>query len=177
MVQGNVNRLLDFLERCGPDLYAMLTRLTLHEDEAEDLMQELFIKLGHSKVFDKAENPLAYARRCAVNLAFDWRKKKLHTPLPFDADACPSSNDKPQPDELVEREEMEEILRGITRLRGLGRQAFVMHYIQQDSYEDIARALNKEPHQVRALCSKAMGQLRSMLNHESGTIRREVCDG
>jgi hypothetical protein len=51
-----LERLLEFLESSGPGLHALLTRLTLREDAAEDLMQELFIRLSKSKAFEKARN-------------------------------------------------------------------------------------------------------------------------
>jgi DNA-directed RNA polymerase specialized sigma24 family protein len=38
-----------------------------------------------------------------------------------------------------------------------------MRHVQQISFDDIARQLGKRPHQVRALCSKGMRQLRKML--------------
>ncbi len=40
--------LLELLDKSGANLYALLTRLTLREDIAEELMQELFIKLINS---------------------------------------------------------------------------------------------------------------------------------
>jgi DNA-directed RNA polymerase specialized sigma24 family protein len=46
--------LLELLDKSGANLYALLTRLTLREDIAEELMQELFIKLINSRSFDKA---------------------------------------------------------------------------------------------------------------------------
>jgi DNA-directed RNA polymerase specialized sigma24 family protein len=58
-LQGHSQQILGFLEKSGPGLYGLLTRLTLREDVAEDLMQELFIKLNNSRAFKKAENPLA----------------------------------------------------------------------------------------------------------------------
>ena len=37
--------LLELLDKSGANLYALLTRLTLREDVAEELMQELFTQL------------------------------------------------------------------------------------------------------------------------------------
>ena len=42
---------LSLLEAEGPRLYALLARITLREDVAEDLMQELFLKLNRSRPF------------------------------------------------------------------------------------------------------------------------------
>ncbi|MHC4757147.1 MAG: RNA polymerase sigma factor [Planctomycetota bacterium] len=75
----NNKKILELLDESGPSLYALLTKLTLNQDAAEELMQELFIKLNNSKVFQKANNSDAYAHRAAINLALDWRRcrKKL----------------------------------------------------------------------------------------------------
>ena len=168
-----LERLLGFLESSGPGLHAMLTRLTLREDVAEDLMQELFIRLTKSKAFEKARNRGAYARRCAINLAFDWRQRSGPSHLPLAEVRDQASNDNSPLRRLIHREEMERILEGVSRLRGISRESFVMRYIQQESYEQIAQELGKRPHQVRALCSKAMSQLRSMLNSSGSKIGKK----
>ncbi|HUT29896.1 MAG TPA: sigma-70 family RNA polymerase sigma factor [Sedimentisphaerales bacterium] len=173
-----LERLLEFLENSGPGLHAMLTRLTLREDVAEDLMQELFIRLSKSKAFEKARNRQAYARKCAINLAFDWRQRSRPNYLSlYEVRERASSGNSPLR-RLIDREELEHILEAISRLRGSLRESFVMRYVQQDSYEQIAQELGKRPHQVRALCSKAMAQLRNVLNSgRSQASEKEVCDG
>jgi RNA polymerase sigma-70 factor (ECF subfamily) len=153
---------LDFLEESGPDLYALLVRLTLREDTAEDLMQELFIKLNNSNALNRAKNRYAYARRCAINLAFDWRKKTRVNVVQLNAAHEPVSQKASPLDSLVHSEELESILDATARLSGLSRECFVMRYVQQSSFEDIALQLGKSQHQVRALCSKGMRQLRKM---------------
>jgi RNA polymerase sigma-70 factor (ECF subfamily) len=170
-VQNRQQRLLEFLERSGPPLYALLTRLTLREDVAEDLMQELFIRLSNSKALDNAQNRDAYARRCVINLAFDWRQRRKQDALPLDDIREPASDDNSPLAKLIQKEEMEEVLDAIGQLTGLSRETFVMRYIGQNSYEDIAKEMGREPHQVRALCSRAMGQLRDLVNgkpHSTG---------
>jgi len=177
MVQSNSGEILEFLEKSGAQLYTLLARLTLREDVAEDLMQELFIRLSNSEVFSKSDNRLAYAQRAAINLALNWRRseKRRHPGLkqsqePASAEFSPLSR-------LVEREELEQILDAVSKLRGYAGLAFVMRYIEQRSYEDIAGTLRKEPHQVRALCSKAMARLREMLGGRNGpTTEMGVCD-
>ena len=80
-MQPSVDTLLKLLDRQGPSLHAMLTRLTFREDVAEDLMQELFLKLAGSKGLDKVGNLAAYARTTAINLAFDWRRREAKGPV------------------------------------------------------------------------------------------------
>jgi RNA polymerase sigma factor (sigma-70 family) len=69
---------------------------------------------------------------------------------------------------------LEEVLNAIGQLSGLSRETFVMRYIEQDSYEEIAKEVGKEPHQVRALCSKAMTRLRNIVNNKQRSTGKGV---
>ena len=66
--------LLGLLDASGPRLFRLLKRLTLREDVAEVLMQELFLALSRSPAFHRAKDPAAYAYRSAMHLAFAWRR-------------------------------------------------------------------------------------------------------
>ena len=155
--------LLELLDKSGANLYALLTRLTLREDIAEELMQELFIKLINSRSFDKAGNRQAYTRRAAINLAFDWRRRQKRNPLRLDQVREPASNDSSPFGKLVQAEELDEILNAIGQMNKVPREAFVMRYIQEESYDYIAKQLDKTAHHVRALCSRALNHLRNVL--------------
>jgi RNA polymerase sigma-70 factor (ECF subfamily) len=154
---------LELLDKSGANLYALLTRLTLREDIAEELMQELFIKLINSRHFDKAGNRQAYTRRAAINLAFDWRRRQKRNPLRLDQVREPASNDSSPFGKLVQAEELDEILNAIGQMNKVPREAFVMRYIQEESYDYIAKQLDKTAHHVRALCSRALNHLRNVL--------------
>lgn len=155
--------LLELLDKSGANLYALLTRLTLREDVAEELMQELFIKLSNSRHFDKAGNRQAYARRAAINLAFDWRRSQKRNPLRLDQVREPASKESSPLGKLVQTEELDEVLNAIGRLNRSSREVFVMRYIQEEPYDVIGEQLGKTDHQVRALCSRALNRLRDVL--------------
>jgi len=165
--------LLELLDKSGANLYALLTRLTLREDIAEELMQELFIKLNNKNRFDKVRNRYAYARKTAINLAFEWRRnQKLH-PVRLDQISEPASSDSPPLNKLIRTEELDEILNAIGKLNKVPREAFVMRYIQQEPYDYIAEQLGKTVHHIRALCSRASNRLRYILerNHSQSFIK------
>ena len=168
-------KLLELLEKSGARLHTLLTRLTLREDVAEELIQELFIKLTNSNELDKVENLGAYARRTAINLAFDWRRSQKRNTLGLNRLNEPASNDNSPLAKLVQREELQEILNAIEQINSPAREVFVMRYIQQESYDDIARQLGKTPHQARALCSRALSHLRNILgSNKSGLSGKET---
>jgi RNA polymerase sigma-70 factor (ECF subfamily) len=155
--------LSELLDKSGVSLYALLTRLTLREDVAEELMQELFIKLNNYKGLHKIQNRHAYAHRVAINLACDWRRRQRRSRLSLDDVPQLASNEKSPLSNLINSEESQEMLDAISRLNKASRQAIVMRYIQQQPYEDIAEQMNKTTHQVRALCHKAINRLRDLL--------------
>jgi RNA polymerase sigma-70 factor (ECF subfamily) len=162
--------LLELLDKSGANLYALLTRLTLREDVAEELMQELFIKLSNSRHFNKALNREAYAHRAAINLAFDWRRSRKRNPLGLEQIREPASDDSSPLGKLVQAEELDEILNAISQMNKVPREAFVMRYIQEESYDYIAEQLGKTSHHVRALCSKALNHLRDILAHNQSSF-------
>ena len=159
--------LLELLDKSGAELFALLTRLTLREDIAEELMQELFIKLQSSRGLDRATNRDAYVRRAAINLAFDWRRRQKRAALRLEQVRRRASNDESPLAKMVHSEELRETLDALGRLKKASREALVRRYIQQESYAHIAEQMGKTSHQVRAMCSRAVHHLRRIvgLNH------------
>jgi RNA polymerase sigma factor (sigma-70 family) len=130
------------------------------------LLQELFIRLWNSKAFDKAKDPFAYAYRAAINLAFEWRRRQKITYQTLEQD-CPAAKDNSsQLGKIIQAEELEQALNATSKLTGLARDVVVMHYIEQESFEKIAQHLGKKPQYMRSLCSKAMAEIREMLESE-----------
>ncbi|MHC4536853.1 MAG: RNA polymerase sigma factor [Planctomycetota bacterium] len=160
------NKILQLLDTSGERLHRLLGRLTRCEDVVGDLLQELFIRLWSSRAFDKAEEPFAYAYRAAINLAFEWRRKQKAT-FQISQENCPASKDNPSAlGKMIQAEELEQVLNAASKLTDLARDVVVMRYIEQDSYEEIGRRLGKKPQYMRALCSKAITELREMLVRE-----------
>lgn len=154
--------LLSILEKHGAQLHALLTRLTLRAEVAEDLLQELFLKLAQSHHLAAAANPRAYVFRAAIHLAFDWRRSQRFT-LSLPVDQAVSAASSPL-ERLIDAEEFEQVLDALRFLSKLGRQVVVLRYLQHWDYADIAQQLGKTEHQVRGLCAKALAQLRALLS-------------
>jgi RNA polymerase sigma factor (sigma-70 family) len=132
-----------------------------------DLLQELFIRLWNSKAFDKVNDPFAYAYRAAINLAFEWRRQQKIMYQPLEQD-CPAAKDNSSElGKMIQAEELEQVLDATLELTDLARDVVVMHYIEQESFEEIARHLGKKSQYMRSLCSKAMTELREMLARRS----------
>jgi RNA polymerase sigma factor (sigma-70 family) len=139
-------------------------------------MQELFIKLSCSRGFENAANPYAYAWKAAVNLAFQWRrmKKPIQSLESFGvADQYAAQTEST----VIQEEELQRVLDITTSFKELARQVIVMRFIEQHSYEEMADRLGKKPDYLRALCSKSLTRLRTILNQTSEEHPdREVCN-
>jgi RNA polymerase sigma factor (sigma-70 family) len=131
------------------------------------LLQELFIRLWNSKAFDKAEDPFAYAYRAAINLAFEWRRRRKKSFRLAEVDCLRKEGSSSALWKMIQNEELEQVLEATSRLTDLARDVVVMHYIEQESYEEIAQRLGKKPQYMRALCTKAMARLRELLANEN----------
>ena len=170
-------KVLNLLEQNGRSLYTLMVRLTLSEDTAQDLLQELFLKLAASDI-DAVSNLSAYAYRTAVNLAFDWRRKKTGQKIMLAEMPRSAADDNFPLNSLIRKEELEQILNAVESLNGLSREIFVIHYIQQVSYKNIATAFEKTEDQVRAICCKGVEKIRLLLSPNADDFcRKEANDG
>jgi len=134
--------------------------VTLRADAAEDLLQDLFLKLQNAKGFAEATNRKAYLFRTAIHLAFDWRRAQRPTET---LKMEPPGANRSSLDRIVDAEQVEQILDALQHLSDLGRQVIVLRFLQQQEYAEIGKQLGKTEHQVRGLCHKAIGQLQAVL--------------
>ena len=167
---GDLVRLLD--ER-GVDLHALLVRLTLREDAADDLLQDLFLRLATSEGFAAARHPYAFARTTAIRLAFDWRRSNRLRQADSLCSEPPGSWPTPLED-VAELDEFERVLVAMEQLPATDGEIITMRYLEQASYDEIAGHLELTPHQARARCAKAMKRLRSALDVESSGKKVEA---
>lgn len=170
---GN-DKILELLDKRGRSLYALLYKMTLCDSLAQELLQELFIKLSSSKL-SGVDNLYAYARMAARNLAIDYFRKQKQIFVPFEeGDHADLLHINPA-NEMIKQEELDKVMCQVRKLKKELQQVIVMRYIEQQSYEDIGQQIGKKAHQVRAICSRAMNKLRDQLNVDSRfTARKEV---
>jgi RNA polymerase sigma factor (sigma-70 family) len=156
------NHLLSLLAEQGPRLYRLLVRITWREDVAEDLMQDLFLKLSRGQSLSRAFDPVGYAVRAATRLAFDWRRSQRRRRDSTAIQIEPASNHEPKPSQLELYEELQAVLNAIQQLSAVRRDIVVMRYLEGRPYEEISAVVGKSLHQTRALCYKSIVRLRAM---------------
>jgi RNA polymerase sigma factor (sigma-70 family) len=156
--------LLRLLDDYGVRLHALLTKITLRADVAEELLQDLFLKLCKAEGLAQAPRPEQYLFRSAINLAFDWGRRKgreaIAAPLTgAETCSCPSPLES-----AINREELHRVMLAAARLPPADRELVVLKFLDGCSYEVLADQFGSTPHRVRALCAKAVARLRKQLH-------------
>ena len=162
----------------GSDFTRLLARITLREEAADDLLQELFLKLSRSRGFLGATRPEAYAHRVAVRMAFDWRRdQSAEIQSPLWIMTWPDGGPPPLAG-LAAREELEIVLAAMERLSTQAQQVLTMRFLEDRRYDEIADELGRSAHQARSMCHKAIAKLRRLVDRRLiRRIKREPRDG
>ena len=168
---------MELLDAEGGVLHACLWRLTQRADVAEDLMQELVIKLARSDTFAKADRPGAFARRAATNLALDWRRKQRRRgPVASWGDVeWGVVGEGAEPSQRMEQdEELSGLLDALAQMKPVDRVVLTMRYLEQADYQAVAEALGKTVAQARGLCFRALGRLKKRMGVDAKALDEEV---
>ncbi len=154
-------------------MYHVALRITGDIDDAEDVMQEAFIK-----AFDKLDTYKATAsfgawlKRIVVNEALSWLRKHKKTTCLDDTE----NPIEPEPDIEVDEKNMkiEVLLKAIDQLKDNYRVAINLYYIEGYDYDEMMQILNLSYANVRTLVSRAKQKLKSILETQYNDIIKET---
>jgi len=143
-------------------LYAFLWRKTGNSDTAEDLIQELFIKVWNNrKTLDADRNIKAYLYRSANNLAIDHLRSKKNLVVSFEDNQY--NNPVYNIDENFDLEE--KIKKAVKQLPAQQQNVFWLSRFEGLKYGEIAEMLNIAPKTVENHIAKALVALREKLKY------------
>lgn len=190
-IPGNGAELQSILRRAAggsadafSELYATHYRYVLwicrkyfwHAEDAEDAAAEIFLKLhrvlgshDHSQAFRPWLSQVA-SRHCLDKLRRNDRERRrrvdeeVMADLPDDATPSPLA-------QVLQDEKRRRVQEELDRLPEHHRTPLVLHYYQQMSYQEMARALGRSLPIVRMLLFQARKKLRSNLRHPDGETR------
>jgi RNA polymerase sigma-70 factor (ECF subfamily) len=157
---------VDLLDSCGSRLHALLAKLTANRDAADELLQDLFVRLLRTTGIADASHPEAYLFRAAINLAFDWRKYTRRAPIFTLLEEDVATDDVGPLDRLVQHESVERVLMAIEQLSEQDRELISLRFLQGESPEWIAERCDSTPHRIRSRCSKAVARLRKLVERD-----------
>ena len=161
-----MNLLISALEAHRRQLQRLISARTDPAD-AEDLMQELFLKVAAVKDPSAVRDPAGFVFRLAFNLASTWRRgsrrrlRRETTWLREGVDLAGEVALDPEPaadEALASRQELVRVLSALHKMPPRTQQVFEMHKLRGLSYAEVAAALGVsrsavEKHMMRALAA------------------------
>lgn len=169
--QGDTRAFHSFVERYAASIYNLAFRLVRERMEAENITQETFLRVVTSLDRIRLEEPIKpYLFRIALNLCRDLARKKhpvLFTDLTRtepEPDDESFIDDAPEPWEKIAEQELQARLsEAVRQLPGHYQAVVVLRYVEDFSYEDIAKSLDLPLNTVRTHLRRAKEQLRRAL--------------
>lgn len=162
------------VDRFGPFVYNTVLGVLQHPGDAEDITQEVFVQVFQSIHQFKAESKLStWMYRIAVTKSLELlRSRKRKKRFAFvQSLSDPGSNqltiDPPHfqhPGVIMEQKEHAQYLfKAIEQLPEKQKTAFILHKLEDQSYQEIAEIMQVSLSSVESLMFRAKQQLRKLL--------------
>ena len=143
-------------------LYKVAYYILESEDEAEDAVQELYLKLWESrKSLDGIRQPKAYCIRMLKNLCIDRIRSAVH--LAFTENLPESPAPRSQDDDFDARRRLDKVLKAVKALPERQKQVLLMRTVEGLSYEEMSARTGMNNATLRVTLSQARTKLKSMI--------------
>ena len=153
----------------GSDLLRFLQSRLANNHEAEDLAQEVYLRLLRVKDNERIHNPRAYVLRVAANVLFEWRllarNRLAHSPDPLDQ--LLDGRDTAHEAEI--QQEVRELEAALATLSPKCRAVLLMHRRDRFTYEEIAARLGISVSMVKKYLVKGLSVCQQSVSRESST--------
>jgi len=164
---GDCESFNPLIERYKLPLYKVMYRMVLNRDDAEDLVEEAFIKAYRSiKRFDTGRPFYAWLRRIAVNNAINFLKKErrnLTEPLEFVEKSL--SNSRNDPVAITEQKALtERINQAMLKLPREFRTVLSLKIEEDLSYDEISQLLKIPKGTVMSRLARARQKLKQIFD-------------
>lgn len=150
-------------------VYRVAYRITGSAEDAEDVLQTLFLRLLRREMLPDIErNPKAYLHRAAINIALDIVKQKSRTVSPGDIEDQ-LEDGKAQPDRQHESSQIQDWLRtALADLNPKAAEIFVLRHVEGYDNTEIAKMLGTSRGTVAVLLFRARARLKKSIRIRLG---------
>lgn len=136
-------------------VFVIAYRITQSREQAEDLTQDLFLKLFQTPPDESVRNPRAWIFRMIRNLAIDTTRKPVHTELP---------ETLPDPEDHAGRVLMQTALeQAMAALDAQERETVTLHINAELTFQEIAHLTSRSLPAVYRCYRRALKKLRAAL--------------
>ena len=182
-LQGDRDALSFLVERYLRQIYNFTARYIGNTKEAEDLTQEIFLKVWKSlKKFNSQKSFKTWLFSIARNVCIDYlRRKKIVTFSDLENDNDDESFSDKIADESISviekitRQELErEMGKYLLRLSEANRSVLILHYSQQMAFREISEMLGESLDTVKSRHRRALNYLRRFIEQEGKMHQKQA---
>lgn len=155
----------DVVNRYSETLYWKIRRIVLCHDDANDVLQNVFIKAWNNlDDFHEKSKISTWLYRIAINEALDFLRKQKHM-----VTAAPTNGDNSvanmlMADEFFDGDEAQALLQeAIARLPDVQRVVFNLRYFEEMKYSDMSKLLDTSEGALKASYHIAVGKITDFL--------------
>jgi RNA polymerase sigma-70 factor, ECF subfamily len=168
---GESEKYSEIIQRYQGKLFAYLFRLIGNREDAEDILQDVFVKAFRNlNSFDVDRKFSSWIYRIAHNEAVNYIKRKsLKRFISWESvvstkDQIDSSSTEEGADKVwIKKEISKEVEEAINKLSFKYKQVLVLRYYEDKSYEEIGEILGKPVNTVGTLIKRAKEKLSTQL--------------
>jgi RNA polymerase sigma-70 factor (ECF subfamily) len=165
---GETAAFAELVRRHSPELFRLAYRLTRQEQDAEDVVQETFLRafrqLGR---FNGRSSLQTWLYRIALNCATDLLRKRRREAPEEDGETLPSA--LPSPESAAAGAELQRRLTAaFSRLSASENAAFVLRHVEALPIEEIGRVLGVSRAAAKHTVFRAVRKLREALGPRTG---------
>jgi len=164
--EGNHEAFVELVDRHSKRFYSISYRLLFSKSDAEDVVQQAFLKLWEKRLFwdqNKKAKFTTWFYRVVVNLCLDHNRKKKAMPLLEEAEPV----DKQEGQEVLLDEKRKQILlaRFVQELPERQRLALNLCFYENLSNKEAAEIIGIKVKALQSLIMRAKTTLKGKLNH------------
>lgn len=155
-LRGSPDAMRALVERFEPDVHGLAARLLRHRQDAEDVTQEVFLRVFRSlRRWDSTRPLRPWVLGIAVNRCRTWISRRGRRPEPVDyLHDLPGRPPDTPADELVSA-----IRTAVDDLRDDYREVFVLFHEQGRAYDEIAEAVGRPVGTIKTWLHRARSQV------------------
>jgi RNA polymerase sigma factor (sigma-70 family) len=169
-LRGDADAVRALVERFQAEVYGLCVRLLNHRHDAEDVSQEVFLRVFRSLRRWDASRPLRpWIMGITVNRCRTWLTQRARRPEPVDY--LQDTARTPAADDAAEL--LREIEAAVATLRPEYRAVFALYHEQGQPYEDIAAALGRPVGTIKTWLHRARLEVLDRLR-QRGMVSAEL---
>ena len=162
--EGSEKALSEAVHLYGPALYYLCRRFTRNHEDADELVQETFVKAWEKRKKFRGDSTLrTWLTRIALNLSMNFMRKAKSRPQSAEVDGASRPALSESPDGTFEKEDIQ---RAFEKLPPKQRAVVALRIVEELPYEEIAEILKCSVSAAKSNFHFAMNRMRELLGQK-----------